>query len=161
MLIMKVFDLTIEEVKSIKNRQIFTIVLCAILWLIIEALLIIFSSRNLFFLFLLLMFLFAIIFGVYFLFIILVKLRNTNAYLLILRKANQSSLDKYFFKEKKDDIIIKDSLSYQKYLFEKDGQNYEFYFLSNAKISVNPEDFVEIKHIDNIALEVRTIHEKN
>ena len=95
---MKMFDLTKEEVTSIKKRQIVIMVLIAVLTAAIITVFLIVATRQFFILFLLLSILVTFVGTTLFLYFLLGKLKSTNTYLLILKKSDNSAIeDEYTF----------------------------------------------------------------
>ena len=159
---MKIFDLTKEEVNSIKKRQIVIMILIAVLTFVIIGVFLIIATRKYFLLFLLLSILVTFVGTIFFLYFLLGKLKSTNSYLLILKKSENSKLvDKYTFIKADDEIQVKDGLSYYRYFFAKEDKEYVFYVLFDKHIALDTEVKVKITSIDNIALEMEVLNEKD
>ncbi len=159
---MKIFDLTKEEVTAIKKRQIVIMVLIAVFAFAIIGVFLIVATRKYFLLFLLLSILVAFVGTLFFLYFLLGKLKSTNSYFLILKKSENSKLeDEYIFIKADTEIQIKDGLSYYRYFFIKDDKEYVFYVLFDKKIDLDIGTKVKITSIDNIALEMEVLNEKD
>ena len=159
---MKIFDLTKEEVNSVKKRQIILMVLIVVLTLAIIATFLIIATRKYFLLFLILSIIATFIGTTFFLYFLLGKLKSTNTYLLILTKGeNNKKEDEYTFVKVDEEVQVKDGLSYHRYYFIKDETYYVFYVLFNKQLDLKENDIVKVQSVDNIALMVEVLNEKD
>ena len=159
---MKIFDLTKEDVINIKKRQIVITVLIAVLTVTIIVIFLIVATRKYFLLFLILSIFASFVGTSFFLYFLLGKIKSTNSYLLILKKSeNSATIDEYIFKKADSEIQIKDGLSFNRYYFVKEETRYVFYVLFNKQMTLQEEDVVRVKSVDNIALEMEVLNEKD
>lgn len=159
---MKIFDLSKEEIESIKKRQIALLVLVPVFLLAVIIVFLIVTTRKTFLLFLILSIVLVILGVIFFIYMLLGKLKTTNTYLLVLRKSeNTKSKETYTFVSKNEEIQIKDGLSFHRYYFKKDNEECVFYVLFNKTLDIEINKKVNVSHIDNIALEMEVLDEKN
>ena len=159
---MKIFSLSKEEVEQIKKRQITFLVLGVVIGILAIALFLIFATRKTFILFLSLSLFITLCVSIFFLYMLLGKLKSTNNYLFILRKSeNSKESDSYFYLEKEESIQIKNGNSYRKYFFIKDDNKYAFYVLFDQDLELEQGKKYKLTYLDNILLEWENDNEKD
>ena len=159
---MKIFNLSKIEVEQIKKRQIALMIIGTVFGIAIIIIFLIIATRKTFILFLILSLITSLCVSVFFLYMLLGKLKSTNNYLLILKKSdNSKNEDVYTFVSHEADIFIKDGNSYLKYTFMKEDNYYAFYVLYNIELNLVPSCKYKLTYIDNILLELENINEKD
>ena len=159
---MKIFDLSYDDVLKIKKREIIFLVLTIVLGLGIVLAFLFIAKRETFILFLILSLVVTLIATTLSLYIILGRFKTVKQYLLILKKSeNSKESDIFFFKNEDEQIYLKDGLSYHKYTFYKEGQDYAFYVLFDKKLDVKENESYKLIFVENILLELENHHEKD
>ena len=157
---MNIFELNKKEIENARKTYVIYAICILFGAFILDCVFFVVHNRNNLGIFLLLSIfvsLIAIIFGFYFIF---VKLKAIKHYSFILRKSDNSKTSgTYSYISKEDDFLVKDHLSYCKYIFKDQDDNIvEFLFLYNFKIVLNIGYKYLITHVDNIALNIEEVN---